>query len=84
MGHKERAQRQADAADERWERERGEDLAVLREINKLEGEERLKWHRVMFGFTPSKPLKFARKEPKEPAIREYWARDIFPDEEHGD
>ena len=73
-----------EVTDADWEEELGEELALLRSINQLEGAERVKWHKVILGFTPSKISKFAKKEPKEPAIREYFSSDLFPNRESYD
>ena len=73
-----------EVTDADWEQELGEELALLRSINKLQGEERVKWHRVMFGFEPSRIPKFPKQEEKEPAIREYFSSDLFPNRESYD
>lgn len=74
--HAERAARVEKRVDEKWEREHSADLELLRKINQMSEEQRAKWHRVCFGFTPS------REEDQPPVeIKEYWTSDIFPDAE---
>ena len=66
-----------EVTDADWEQELGEELALLRSINQLVGEERMKWHRVMFGFEPSvHSSEFGRDDVG--AIREYFSSDILP------